>query len=323
MKALRLTQGHLALDDVPAPSARPGEAIIRPSLVGVCSTDIELCKGYMAFEGVLGHEFVGVVESVTEPAERSWVGRRVVGTINCACGACDMCARGWREHCRDRSVLGIFRRDGCFSERFSLPVANLLEVADWVSDEEAVFTEPLAAALEITRQIAIQKQDKITVLGDGRLGLLCALVLARLSAEVQLVGKHEMKLEVASSMGLQAKKLAETARQADRDIVVDCTGSASGLPTALTMVRPRGTIVLKTTVAPQANDRAMDLAPIVIQEVTVVGSRCGPFDAALALLREKTMDVRRLISARRTLADGAEAIAMSKGGNVIKVLMTM
>ena len=327
MKTIRLAQGQLALFDQPVPSALPGEAILRPLLVGVCSTDIELCKGYMAYEGVLGHEFVAVVESVSDPAASHWIGKRVVGTINCACGKCDLCARGWPEHCRDRTVLGIYKRDGCFAERFSLPVANLLAVPDSVSDDEAVFTEPLAAAVEITRQIHIAKTDRITVLGDGRLGLLCAQVLARLSPHVQLVGKHPHKLALAQSLGLHALPLAQIPRAADQDIVVDCTGSPTGLPTALTLVRPRGTIVLKTTVAPASTTAAfpagIDLSPIVIHEITVLGSRCGPFDAALDLLTQKAINVHNLISRRMTLDQGVEAIAASKSSDVIKVVMAV
>jgi threonine dehydrogenase-like Zn-dependent dehydrogenase len=325
MKAIRLSAEGPSVVDHPQPPAIPGEAIIRPTLVGVCSTDLELCKGYMAYEGVLGHEFVGVVESVSGPKGQKWVGKRVVGTINCACGCCDMCMLGWREHCRGRTVLGIFRRDGCFAERFSLPVFNLLEVPDSVPDDEAVFAEPLAAAIEITTQKLITAQDRITVLGDGRLGLLCAQVLAKLNPHVRLVGKHAQKLMLARKLGLTALSLDDALRLADQDVVVDATGSPTGLPAALTMVRPRGTVFLKTTVAPNAVALAfpagIDLSPIVIHEVRVQGSRCGPLRPALKMLADRAVDVRSLISHRMKLEEGVDALAAAKSPNAVKVLM--
>lgn len=298
------------------------EAIIRPLRMGVCATDLEICRGYMNFKGVLGHEFVGIVESVTDKAHKKLVGQRVVGSINCVCGKCDMCQRGLREHCRQRTVLGIAGRDGCFAQKFSLPVVNLLTVPDSVDDDQAVFVEPLAAAYQILRQIRIEGRPYITVLGDGRLGLLCAQVMSQLNATVRLVGKHPEKLELCEKWGVKHRLLNDVGLRADQDIVVDCTGSASGLETAMGMVRPRGTIVLKTTVAPSPQSEKIDLSPLVIHEIQVVGSRCGPFPEAIAALASGKIDVVSLISRRFKLADGAEALQRAQTDRqLIKVLL--
>lgn len=304
----------------PASPPPPGEAAIRPTRMGICSTDLEIVKGYMGFTGVLGHEFVGVVEDVADRKHKDWVGKRVVGTINCVRSICDMVRAGLREHARDRSVLGIKERDGCFAQRFLLPVDNLIEVPDTVDDDHAVFTEPLAAAYQIPRQLKIEGRPYVTVLGDGRLGLLCAQVMSQLNATVRLVGKHPAKVELCEKWGVKHRLLADVGLRADQDIVVDCTGSPTGLPTAMQMVRPRGTIVLKTTVAPDRST-ATDLSPLVINEINVIGSRCGPFRTALDALRDKKIDVLSLISRRMKLADGVEALRLSKSSDVIKVLL--
>jgi len=275
----------------------------------------------MGFHGVLGHEFVGVVEAVAEGADdraRELVGKRVVGTINCVCGRCDMCRGGLSNHCRDRTVLGIMGRDGCFAERFSLPVRNLLPVPKSLSDDQAVFAEPLAAACEINRQLHISGSPYVTVLGDGRLGLLTAQVLAQLNASVRLVGKHPEKLELCEKWGIGHRLLADLTPRADQEIVVDCTASGRGLELAMQLVRPRGTIVLKTTVAEQAG---VDLSPLVIHEITLIGSRCGPFDEALARLEEGSVDVLSLISRRMRLDDGPQALRAATRSDVIKVLL--
>ncbi len=305
----------------PSPTLKPGEALIRPTRMGICATDLELCKGYMGFEGVLGHEFVGVVESVAERKDSRWVGKRVVGTINCVCGGCDMCKAGLREHCRDRTVLGIAGRDGCFAEQFTLPVWNLLEVPDNVDDDHAVFTEPLAAAYQIIRQLTIEGRPFITVLGDGRLGLLCAQVMSQLNATVRCVGKHPEKLQLCEKWGVKHRLLQDVGLRQDQDIVVDCTGSADGLVTAMKMVRPRGTIVMKTTVAPQTQQQPIDLSPLVIDEINLIGSRCGPFSEALNALSAEKVDVVSLISRRYKLADGIEALKAAAKPDVIKVLL--
>ncbi len=306
--------------DAPAPPP-PGEALIRPLLAGVCSTDLEICRGYMDYTGVLGHEFVGVVEAVADESDERaarWVGRRVVGTINCVCGKCDMCRSGLANHCRDRTVLGIAARDGCFADRFTLPVRNLLAVPDAVDDDHAVFTEPLAAACEINRQLHIEGKPYVTVLGDGRLGLLVAQVLSRLNASVRVVGKHADKLDRCTKWGIKHRLLDDLTPRKDQDIVVDCTASASGLVLAMQLVRPRGTIVLKTTVAEQAG---VDLSPLVIDEINLVGSRCGPFDEALAMLTEDKVDVLSLITRRMRIEDGVAALKAARRSDNIKVLI--
>ncbi len=295
------------------------EAVIRPLRMGICTTDIELCKGYMDFQGVLGHEFVGVVEKAEGPDGKKWAGKRVVGTINCVCGRCDMCRTGLREHCRDRTVLGISGRDGCFADAFKLPVDNLIEVPDGVDDDHAVFVEPLAAAYQVLRQLRIEGQPYITVLGDGRLGMLCAQVMTQLNATVRLIGKHPEKLALCEKWGVKHRLLKEVGLRSDQDIVVDCTGSAEGLATAIQMVRPRGTIVLKTTVA--AYKGSIDLAPLVVNEISLIGSRCGPFPEALAAMAAQKVDVISLISRRMKLSDGVEALRTATKGDVIKVLL--
>jgi threonine dehydrogenase-like Zn-dependent dehydrogenase len=305
----------------PAPSPPPGEVVIRPTRMGVCATDLELAKGYMGFKGVLGHEFVGIVEQAADAAGEKWLGKRVVGTINCVCGKCDMCKAGLKEHCRDRSVLGIMNRDGCFAERFTLPTINLLEVPEHVDDDHAVFTEPLAAAFQILRQLTIEGRPYITVLGDGRLGLLCAQVMSQLNATVRLVGKHDDKLQLCEKWGVKHRKLEDVGLRADQDIVVDCTGSPTGLSTAMHMVRPRGTLVMKTTVAPHQQSQPPDLSPIVVNEINVVGSRCGPFPDAMDALSAERVDVVSLISRRMKLDDGPALLKAAAAPDVIKVLL--
>jgi alcohol dehydrogenase len=303
------------------PRMAPGEAMIRPTRAGICATDLEICRGYMGFSGVLGHEFVGIVEKVHETADaptRALVGKRVVGTINCACGRCDMCAGGLGNHCRQRTVLGISGRDGCFADRFTLPAANLLPVPDAIDDDHAVFIEPLAAACQVLRQVRIETQPYVTVLGDGRLGLLVAQVLAGHNASVRLVGKHPEKMALCEKWSVKHRPLGDLSPRADQDIVIDCTGSPEGLATAMQLVRPAGKIILKTTVAGQ---RSADLAPLVIHEIQLIGSRCGPFPDALALLVNRRIDVLSLISRRMKLSDGLAALKLAQQPRMLKVLL--
>ncbi|PKN53793.1 MAG: alcohol dehydrogenase [Deltaproteobacteria bacterium HGW-Deltaproteobacteria-14] len=294
----------------PAPS---GEALLRLSVGGVCATDIEIAKGYMGFRGVMGHEWVGVVEAAPDPA---WVGRRVVGDINCPCGACATCAAGRPTHCPHRTVLGIEGRDGAFSERFTLPLGNLHAVPDAVSDAAAVFVEPLAAALEILEQVHVRPSDRVVVLGTGRLGQLCARVLALTGAEVTGVGRDPGRLKLLPP-GIARRRPDELA-PGRADVVVDCTGAAEGLSLATTLVRPRGTVVLKTTV----HDPAPQLpTPWVIDEIHLVGSRCGPFAPALRLLASGAVDPTPLITARYPLARADEALAAAALRDHVKVLI--
>ncbi|MEM9109229.1 MAG: alcohol dehydrogenase catalytic domain-containing protein [Planctomycetota bacterium] len=325
MRALVLTESGPVLDsrypDIAGREIPAGEVLVRPTRMGVCSTDLELCKGYMAFEGVLGHEFVGVVEAVGPSVDKAWIAQRVVGEINCVCGVCDMCRGGLREHCRDRTVLGIMGRDGCFAERFMLPASNLHKVPGNVDNDRAVFVEPLAAALQILRQLTIEGRPYVTILGDGRLGLLCAQVLSTLNATVRCVGKHESKLGLCEKWGIKHRLLSDVGLRQDQDIVVDCTGSASGLTTAMAMLRPRGTLVLKTTLAPGQLGGAFDLSPVVINELNVIGSRCGPFAEALEWLSREAVDVVSLISRRMKLSDGPALLEQANKPGVVKVLL--
>ncbi|MCC7146334.1 MAG: alcohol dehydrogenase catalytic domain-containing protein [Phycisphaeraceae bacterium] len=311
----------------PDPQPADGEVLIRPLRMGICATDVEICRGYMGFTGVLGHEFVGTVEKLGKGADKKLLGKRVVGNINCVCGKCDMCRGGLPEHCRERTVLGIAGRDGCFADLFCLPARNLIEVPDTLDDDRAVFTEPVAAAYQILRQLTIEGRPFVTVLGDGRLGLICAQVLSQLNATVRCVGKHTDKLALCEKWKVKHRLLSDVGLRADQDIVIDCTGRAEGLAIAMKMVRPRGKIVLKTTIAPhhQSPDNALDLSPLVINEIQVIGSRCGPMAEALWALAGDKLDVVSLISRRMKLADGAEALRLCAGATgsqgVIKVLL--
>ena len=301
--------------DRPDPRPSDGEVLVRVLRAGVCETDLQIMKGYHGFRGVLGHEFVGVaLGGVFE-------GRRVVGEINCSCWQCDTCTRlGNPQHCPNRTVVGIVGRDGAFADLVTVPERNLHAVPDAVDTDAAVFTEPVAAAFRIPEQIDVTRDDRIVVLGDGRLGNLCAQVLAGLSDHVLVIGKHAQKLAVLDEMGIQTQLLSEVDSGGDRsaDLVVDCTGSASGLPTALSLVRPRGTVVLKTTIA---GEHSQSLAPIVVDEVTIVGSRCGPFDRALDALEHGLVDVRPLLSDRFALADGVRALERAQEPGVLKVMI--
>ncbi len=323
MRALVYESAALRLvENRPIPALRTGWALIRVRVAGICSTDLEIERGYMGFEGVLGHEFVGTVEKC---ADAGWVGKRVVGEINAACGECETCARGLGRHCPSRAVLGIAGLDGCLAEYCTLPIENLCEVPDGIDDERAVFTEPLSAAYEILDQVELRGDERCVVLGDGKLGILCAWVLATRCAEVALVGRHADKLELADWGGVRTRLAQHRAPDAadepparGADLVVEATGTASGLSAALAHCRPRGTVVLKTTVA---EPEPVDLAPIVIDEIQVLGSRCGRFDAGLAGAVEHEFPVERLITARFPLARGEAAFARAAKAGALKVLV--
>jgi threonine dehydrogenase-like Zn-dependent dehydrogenase len=313
MRAIVLDRDGVAVRaDHPEPVSRDSEVMVRVLCAGVCETDLQLIRGYMGFHGVLGHEFVGVADS------GPLAGRRVVGEINCSCHRCPTCLAGRPSHCPHRSVLGILNHDGAFADVIAVPQRNLHAVPDSMPTDIAVFTEPVAAAFQIPSQISIARQDRVVVIGDGRLGNLCAQVLAGLSNHVLVVGKHATKLALLQSLGISTCLLADRPDDRFADIVVDCTGSPTGLPTALNMVRPRGTIVLKTTVA---GDQTLAWAPVVIDEVTIVGSRCGPFDRALAALEAGEISVRPLISGRFDLANGLEALEQAARPGMLKVLL--
>lgn len=300
--------------DWPRPACQAEEALVAVRVAGICRTDLEILKGYMGFRGVMGHEFVGQV--VQGPAR--WVGKRVVAEINCVCGQCDMCCSGLANHCRRRTVLGIDGHDGVFAEFVQVPLRNLHEVPAGVSDDQAVFVEPLAAAFQILRQVSVSESTQVVVLGDGRLGQLCARVLKTRSAQVLMVGKHEAKLAAAEKHGIRTLTRQDYAPARSADIVVDATGSASGFEMAIRACRPRGVIVLKSTFAA---DAGLNLAPVVVDELTVLGSRCGPFADALAALRQRQVEVTDLISRRYSLRDGPAALEAAARGDTFKVLI--
>ena len=313
MEAVVLAQDKInVLSDFPSPPDTDGEIPIRITSAGICETDLQLVKGYMGFQGVLGHEFVGVAET------GAFEGKRVVGEINCPCGKCELCGAGHGNHCPNRSVLGILNRNGAFAERTSLPEANLLAVPDSVTDEEAVFTEPLAAAFRIPEQIEFKGTERVLVLGDGRLGNLCAQVLQLFAAQVMVAGRHDEKLQILRSLHITTSLVDELDHSHDWDIVVDCTGRSGGLEAALQFVRPLGTIVLKTTVAGPHN---LPMSPVVIDEVQIVGSRCGPFKPALEALQKRTVNVLPLISRRYPIRNAVEAFESAKSTQCLKTLL--
>jgi threonine dehydrogenase-like Zn-dependent dehydrogenase len=303
----------------PEPALADGDALLRVRQAGICATDLEITKGYMGYRGVLGHEFVA---DVLDAPDAALVGKRVVGEINCPCGSCDLCAAGLPTHCRRRTVLGILNHDGAFADLVRLPSANLHVLPDAVDDDAAVFVEPLAAAFQIVHQIGPPTGNRrsTTVLGDGRLGLLCGQVLHAAGFAVRLLGRHHNKLALCARWGFAAALSADVAPAHDQDVVVDCTGSAAGLERAMATVRPRGTIVLKSTVAAGA---AVNLAPLVIDEVTVIGSRCGPFPDAIRALADRRVDVTSLIHRRMPIEQGVEAMRLAGSPGVLKVLLTM
>jgi threonine dehydrogenase-like Zn-dependent dehydrogenase len=313
MRALWLEDRVLgARSDVPVPEPPRGEALVRVTLAGICNTDLEMVRGYYPFTGVPGHEFVGEVVSAEA---REWIGRRVVGEINAGCGSCATCRAGRRTHCPARTVLGIKGRNGAMAECLTLPLENLHAVPDGVADEVAVFTEPLAAALEVQEQVAIGAGTRVVVIGDGKLGQLVARTLA--AHHPTVVGRHPRKLSLLSRLGIETAAAADLAPR-EADVVVECTGNPDGLALAREVVRPRGTIVLKST---YHGDVTVNLSGIVVDEVTLVGSRCGPFAPALALLAGGAVTVTDLIDDRFALADGVRAFARAAEHGVLKVLV--
>lgn len=313
MKALYF-DGRLALGDVEKPQAGPGEALIEVALAGICGTDRQILQGYSGFHGIPGHEFVG---RVVDCADRRWLGKRVVGEINVACRACDWCRRGLSRHCPSRTVMGIVNRPGAFAEFVALPIVNLHEVPEGVAEEAAVFTEPLAAAAEILEQMEIPRGTRVAVLGDGRLGLLIAQVLRHTGAPVTVLGRHEEKLALARSWGMGVASPGGLKPRTFR-VVVEATGSRAGLEQALELVEPRGTVVMKSTFHAPAQ---FDTAKLVVDEVTLLGSRCGNFATALQLLSDGAVDVLPLISKTFALEAGREAFDYVSRNSCLKVLL--
>src|SRR5829696_1727103 len=309
MLALRVHQKRLSIKDVEKPQ-QADEALVRVTLSGICNTDLEIVRGYAGFNGTIGHEFVGVVEES---------GQRVVGEINAGCGKCDLCRAGDSRHCASRTVLGIHGRDGAHAEFLQLPAENLSLVPKNVPDEHAVFTEPLAAACGVLERVSISSSDRVAVIGDGKLGLLSAQVLALTGASLLLIGKHSSKLRIAERRGIETATPKQAAKRSKQfDVVVEASGAAAGFALALGLVRPRGQLVLKSTFHGKTE---IDAAPIVVNEISIVGSRCGRFTPALDLLKRDAIDVDSLISEEYALSKGVHAMRRAGVKGVLKVLL--
>lgn len=316
MKALRFDGKTLAVEQRSLPSAE-SECLVRVVRSGICNTDLEIVRGYAGFTGTIGHEFAGVIES--SPGRPEMAGLRVVGEINVGCRVCELCISGDERHCPSRTVLGIKGRDGAHAEFLTLPARNLIEIPANVSDDEAVFAEPLAAAFGITEQVEIQPDTKVAVIGDGKLGLLCVRSLAGASGNIVLIGKHDEKLRLGERSGAEGVKAADAVKMTGYfDVVVEASGSESGFARALGIVRPRGKIVLKSTFQGKP---AWEAWRIVVDEITIVGSRCGRFRPALDLLAAGKVHVSDLISEQFALSDGVRAVEVAGDKGVLKVLL--
>lgn len=318
MKALRFVNNQLELSEIPQPGDE-AEALVRVTMSGICNTDLEIVRGYAGFAGTIGHEFVGVVEQA--PGAPELKGKRVVGEINAGCGRCALCLGGDPRHCPERTVLGIVGRDGCHAEFLRLPVRNLLAVPDTVTDSQAVFTEPLAAAFGITEQVEVRPETRVGVIGDGKLGILCALSLGLKSKNVSLIGKHRSKLARAEKGNVEGIMLEDAGKLKKAfDVVVEASGAESGFATALNLIKPRGKLVLKSTFHGRPEWEAWR---VVVDEITIVGSRCGRFAPALDILEKGLVDVEALIDEEYALDEGLEAMERAGERGVMKVLLRM
>ena len=316
MRALVFDQSLSFRNRHPDPSPSD-DTLVRVRRAGICSTDLEITRGYMGFKGILGHEFVG---DVVQSPDKSFLGQRVAGEINIVCGRCDLCLSGLSAHCRNRAVLGILNHDGAFADFLRLPAANLHLLPPSIDDDQAVFIEPLAAAFQVLKQIPLDGRKWVTVLGDGRLGLLVAQGLRSAGCPVRMIGQHPEKLALCEKWQIRSRRLADILPRHDQDVVVDCTGSAAGIELAIQMVRPRGTVVLKTTAAAP---KPLNLAPVVVDEINIVGSRCGSFRQAISALAEKQIDVASLIHRRMKIEQGVEALELAGRPGILKVILTM
>jgi alcohol dehydrogenase len=315
MVSVHLEAGRVVTESAPLPERAPGFALIRLLAGGICNTDIELRRGYYGFCGRPGHEFVG---EVVEADSAELKGKRVVGEINLACGACRWCKRGLGRHCPTRTVLGIVRHPGAFAEFLTLPEGNLRVVPEGVATEAAVFVEPLAAACEILDQVAIPTGAAVAVMGDGKLGLLVSQTLQASGLRVHQFGHHANKLRIAERAGVTTEIAGDTLPEAEYEWVVEATGTASGLQAAVRMTQPRGTVILKSTVHGAV---PLDTAPVIVDEITLVGSRCGRFEPALALLEGGRVDVESLIAGRYSLGEAPLAFAEAERSGMLKVLL--
>ena len=304
------------LTDYPRPERKTGEALVKVTRAGICNTDLEITRGYMGFRGIPGHEFVGIVEKCDS---KNIIGKRVVGEINIGCKTCSYCRNHVQNHCPNRSVLGIMNKDGAFADYLTLPVSNLHIVPDSVSDDEAIFTEPLASAFEIMEQVDITPRDRVCVLGDGKLGLLVAQALSTADCRLVIVGHHRENLSIMDELGIKTR-LSSSFEESGFDIVVDCTGSRSGMESAMKITKPGGKIVLKTTVARKSS---LDLNHIVINELSLIGSRCGPFKPAIDAIKSRSVDLYPLISDTFSIHDGLRAFQAASRKGVLKVILNI
>lgn len=314
MQALQWDGRLLRLNTVPVPEPAPGEVLVRLSKAGICNTDLEIMRGYYPFEGTLGHEFVGIVEQAEDSA---LIGKRVVADINNSCHQCDMCLAGNPHHCLNRSALGIKDKDGAFAQYLTTPLENLVVVPDSLDDEAAVFAEPLAAALEIQEQVAFSAEDNVAVIGDGKLGLLITLSLLQAGLKVTLLGHHPERVELLDMDGLE---FCSTAPDQKYSVVIEATGSPSGFETAMQLTAPRGTLVLKSTYAAPLS---FNPGPLVVNEITLLGSRCGPMDKAIALMASGDIKPTRLIQETFEFEKGLEGLARAKQKGCLKILLSM
>lgn len=331
MRAIRYEgpeSGVRVASAAPDPACAEGEAIVRPLRIAIGPADIAFDRLRPKLPAItLGREFVGVIERLDAPKpvrskEPSLIGRRVVASVDYACGVCDLCQRGLAHHCRNRKILGVFGREGCFADRLALPVRSLHPVPNEVDDDRAVFVEPLAAAAQCVHQLRVEGKPYITVLGDGVVALLCAQLMNRLNASVRVVGMNEHRLELAGKWGIKHRHEREVGRRADQDVVIDCTGKPEGFALALRLVRPRGKVLLKGPIHPALGAPwAIDFSPAVVNEVDVIGSRCGSIPEALELLRTSAVDVVSLISKRARLDDALDALKAAARPEHLKVLL--
>lgn len=297
------------------PDPKLGEVLVRINLAGICGTDLEILDGYMEYDGILGHEFVGTVEKAENP---SLIGKRVVGEINAGCGLCESCEKGMDRHCPNRTVLGILKRDGAFAEFLSLPEKNLHVIPDSITDEQAVFVEPLSAAFEIKEQISLQSQWKVAVVGDGRLAQLIIRVLKLTCPNITCFGRHKSKLESLINIGVKIKIGIEKPDEQSFDLVVEATGSNSGFTDTMKLIKPRGIVILKSTIASREN---LDLTPVVVNEITLIGSRCGLFKPAIDALATGMVSVDSMIDSTFPLEKFSEAIEHTKKPETLKVFL--
>lgn len=317
MKALRFFGSTLELAEIAVPQ-RESEALVRVTRSGICNTDLEIVRGYAGFQGTIGHEFVGIVEDAADAPHL--VGKRVVGEINAGCGVCELCLSGDPRHCPTRTVLGIVGRDGAHAEFLNLPSRNLIEVPDNVSDDQAVFAEPLAAAVGITEQVEIDSKTRVAVIGDGKLGLLCAMTMSLKTSRVTLIGKHQSKLAIAQKRNIETLLVSALTPSLNSsfDVVIEASGSESGFATAVDLVRPRGKIVLKSTFHGTPTWQA---SRVVVDEITIVGSRCGRFAPAVDLLANGSVNVEDMIDDKFSLSNGVAAMARAAEKGILKVLL--